>query len=135
MITKSSVLSKNMLFASLDSTIRKGYVKGFNFTFIDTVGFINRTIVVTDNGDMLLGSTWEGMGFTHWNSSVPGVIQHTFVDTFGVFHCKVGINNVVYYSLLSCFTTYFPFSLFVHTLVLSENDIYLKQPTLNVFLI
>tara|TARA_B100000900_G_C20517500_1_gene690716 strand:+ start:192 stop:1298 length:1107 start_codon:yes stop_codon:yes gene_type:complete len=40
LITKSSVLSKDMLFASLDSTIRNGYVKGFNFTFIDTVGFI-----------------------------------------------------------------------------------------------
>ncbi len=40
LITKSSVLSKNMLFASLDSTIRNGYIKGFNFTFIDTVGFI-----------------------------------------------------------------------------------------------
>ncbi len=40
LITKSSVLSKNMLFASLDSTIRNGYVNGFNFTFIDTVGFI-----------------------------------------------------------------------------------------------
>ncbi len=40
LITKSSVLSKNMLFASLDSTIRNGYVKGFNFAFIDTVGFI-----------------------------------------------------------------------------------------------
>ena len=26
------------------------------------------------------------MGFTHWNSSVPGVIQHSFVDTFGVFY-------------------------------------------------
>ncbi len=40
LITKSSVLSKNMLFASLDSTIRNGYIKGYNFIFIDTVGFI-----------------------------------------------------------------------------------------------
>ncbi len=40
LITKSSVLSKNMLFASLDSTIRNGYINGFNFNFIDTVGFI-----------------------------------------------------------------------------------------------
>ncbi|GIR57111.1 MAG: hypothetical protein CM15mP64_5230 [Candidatus Neomarinimicrobiota bacterium] len=35
---------------------------------------------------MLLGSTWNGHGFTHWNSSVPGVIQHSFVDTFGVYY-------------------------------------------------
>ena len=40
LITKSKVLSKNMLFASLDSTIRKGYINGFNLNFIDTVGFI-----------------------------------------------------------------------------------------------
>ena len=54
---------------------------------IATVGHINRAIVVTGSGeDMLLGSTWDGHGFTHWNSSVPGVIQHTFVDTFGVFY-------------------------------------------------
>ena len=54
---------------------------------IDTVGHINRTIVVTGDGeDMLLGSTWDGAGFFHWNSSVPGVIQHTPVDTFGVYY-------------------------------------------------
>ena len=29
-----------MLFASLDSTIRNGYINGFNLNFIDTVGFI-----------------------------------------------------------------------------------------------
>ena len=29
-----------MLFASLDSTIRNGYLKGHNLIFIDTVGFI-----------------------------------------------------------------------------------------------
>ena len=40
LITKSRVLSKNMLFASLDSTIRNGYINGFNLNFIDTVGFI-----------------------------------------------------------------------------------------------
>ncbi len=40
LITKSSVVSKNMLFASLDSTIRNGYINGFNFIFVDTVGFI-----------------------------------------------------------------------------------------------
>ncbi len=40
LITRSSVLSKDMLFASLDSTIRNGYLNGFNFIFIDTVGFI-----------------------------------------------------------------------------------------------
>ena len=40
LITKSKVLSKDMLFASLDSTIRNGYLNGFNFLFIDTVGFI-----------------------------------------------------------------------------------------------
>ncbi len=40
LITKSSVLSKDMLFASLDSTIRNGYLNGSNFIFIDTVGFI-----------------------------------------------------------------------------------------------
>ena len=53
---------------------------------IDQLGHINRTIVVTPSGeDMLLGSTWNGHGFTHWNSSAPGAIQHSVVDTFGVF--------------------------------------------------
>ena len=53
---------------------------------IDTVGHINRTIVVTPSGeDMLLGSTWSGHGFTHWNSAAPGAIQHSVVDTFGVY--------------------------------------------------
>ena len=40
LITKSSVLSKNMLFASLDSTIRNAHYRGSNFIFVDTVGFI-----------------------------------------------------------------------------------------------
>jgi len=40
LITKSSVISKNMLFASLDSTIRNAHYKGSNFLFVDTVGFI-----------------------------------------------------------------------------------------------
>ena len=54
---------------------------------VDTVGRINRTIVVTGDGEnMLLGSTWDGMGFSHLTSSVPGVIQHTPVDTFGVYY-------------------------------------------------
>ena len=35
---------------------------------------------------MMLGSTWDGMGFSHLTSSVPGVIQHTPVDTFGVYY-------------------------------------------------
>ena len=53
---------------------------------IDTVGHINRTIVVTGDGEtMLLGSTWNGMGFLQFDSPVPGLIQHTFVDTFGVY--------------------------------------------------
>ena len=52
---------------------------------MDTVGHINRALVVTGDGEnMLLGSTWNGIGFLHFNSSVPGVIQHTIVDTFGV---------------------------------------------------
>ena len=37
-LTKSNVLSKNMLFASLDSTIRKSFFKNVNFLFVDTVG-------------------------------------------------------------------------------------------------
>ena len=54
---------------------------------IDTVGHINRALEVTGDGeDMFIGSTWNGHGVTHWNSTVPGVIQHTFVDTFGVFY-------------------------------------------------
>ncbi|MFL2661770.1 MAG: GTPase HflX [Alphaproteobacteria bacterium] len=40
LLTKSSVLSKNMLFASLDSTIRSGYFNGLKFILVDTVGFI-----------------------------------------------------------------------------------------------
>ena len=39
-LTKSNVLSKDMLFASLDSTIRKSFFKNVNFLFVDTVGFI-----------------------------------------------------------------------------------------------
>ena len=54
---------------------------------VDTVGRINRSIVVTGDGEnMMLGSTWNGMGFSHLTSSVPGVIQHTPVDTFGVYY-------------------------------------------------
>ena len=39
-LTKSNVLSKNMLFASLDSTIRRSFFNNLNFLFVDTVGFI-----------------------------------------------------------------------------------------------
>ena len=39
-LTKAEVLSKNMLFSSLDSTIRKSYIGDMYFIFIDTVGFI-----------------------------------------------------------------------------------------------
>ncbi len=39
-LTNSSVLSKNMFFASLDSTIRKSYFYDKNILFVDTVGFI-----------------------------------------------------------------------------------------------
>ena len=39
-ITKANVLSKNMLFASLDSTIRRTFFNNTNFLFVDTVGFI-----------------------------------------------------------------------------------------------
>ena len=39
---------------------------------MDTVGHINRALVVTGDGEnMLLGSTWNGIGFLHFNSSVP----------------------------------------------------------------
>ena len=67
---------------------------------IDTVGHINRTIVVTGDGEnMLLGSTWNGIGFLHFNSSVPGVIQHTIVDTFVVYtyvsECMEEINSAM----------------------------------------
>ena len=40
-LTKSNVLSKDMLFASLDSTIRKSFFKNANLLFVDTVGFIS----------------------------------------------------------------------------------------------
>ena len=40
-LTKSNVLSKDMLFASLDSTIRKSFFNNVNILFVDTVGFIS----------------------------------------------------------------------------------------------
>ena len=40
-LTKSNVLSKDMLFASLDSTIRKSFLNNINLLFVDTVGFIS----------------------------------------------------------------------------------------------
>ena len=77
----SYVLAAELPVVTLDSDLN--YVGNA----IDTVGHINRALVVTGSGeDMLLGSTWNGHGFTHWNSSVPGVIQHSFVDTFGVYY-------------------------------------------------
>ncbi len=39
-LTKADVLSKNMLFSSLDSTIRKCFINNKYFIFVDTVGFI-----------------------------------------------------------------------------------------------
>jgi DNA-binding beta-propeller fold protein YncE len=52
---------------------------------IDTVGHINRALEVTPDGeDLYIGSTWNGHGVTHWNSTVPGVLAHEFVDTFAV---------------------------------------------------
>ena len=54
---------------------------------IDTVGHINRALEVTSDGqNMFIGSTWNGHGVTHWNSTVPGVLAHEFVDTFAIFH-------------------------------------------------
>jgi DNA-binding beta-propeller fold protein YncE len=54
---------------------------------IDTVGHINRALEVTGDGnDLYFGSTWNGHGVTHWNSTVPGVLAHEFVDTFAVFY-------------------------------------------------
>ena len=77
----SYVLAAELPVVTLDSDLN--YVGNA----IDTVGHINRALVVTGSGeDMLIGSTWNGHGFTHWNSSVPGVIQHSFVDTFGVYY-------------------------------------------------
>ena len=40
LLTRSNVISKDMLFASLDSTIRKTRINNFNLVFVDTVGFI-----------------------------------------------------------------------------------------------
>lgn len=39
-LTKSNVISKDMLFASLDSTIRRCFINNNNYLFVDTVGFI-----------------------------------------------------------------------------------------------
>ena len=39
-LTKADVISKDMLFASLDSTIRKIYIKNNKLVLVDTVGFI-----------------------------------------------------------------------------------------------
>lgn len=50
---------------------------------IDSVGFINRSLEVSSDGmNLYFGSTWTGVGVTHWYSSIPGVLQYTTVDTF-----------------------------------------------------
>ena len=67
---------------------------------IDTVRNINRALEVTADGeDLYIGSTWNGMGVSHFNSTVPGVIAHAPVDTFGVFTdveaCYDEINSAI----------------------------------------
>ncbi len=67
---------------------------------IDTVGFINRTLEVTPDGkDLFIGSTWTGVGVTHWHSDIPGVLQYTTVDTFARFQdvpaCWEEINSAM----------------------------------------
>ena len=101
---------------------------------MDTVGHINRSLVVTGDGEnMLLGSTWNGIGFLHFNSSVPGVIQHTIVDTFGVFTdipaCMEEINSAMGADSAYVFwcddpadTTYSETSLWVSALDLSPDE-------------
>ena len=101
---------------------------------IDTLGHINRAIVVTGDGEnMLIGSTWEGIGFLHFNSSVPGVIQHTIVDTFGVYNdvpaCMEEINSAmgaesayVYWCDDPADTTYAETKLWVSALDLSPDE-------------
>jgi GTP-binding protein HflX len=42
LISKSDVLAENKLFATLDSTVRKVYLDGFQFLLSDTVGFIRK---------------------------------------------------------------------------------------------
>ena len=101
---------------------------------MDTVGHINRSLVVTGDGEnMLLGSTWNGIGFLHFNSSVPGVMQHTIVDTFGVFTdipvCMEEINSAMGADSAYVFwcddpadTTYSETSLWVSALDLSPDE-------------
>ncbi len=77
----SYVLGAELPVLTLDSDLN------FVGNAVDIVGRINRSIVVTGDGEnMLLGSTWDGMGFSHLTSTVPGVIQHEPVDTFGVYY-------------------------------------------------
>ena len=64
------------------------YIYDDNFNFvanaIDTLGYINRTLLITPDGhDLYTGSTWNGFGIVHYHSDLPGVIQFTAVDTFG----------------------------------------------------
>ena len=77
----SYVLAAELPVLTLDNNLN------FVGNAVEIVGRINRSIVVTGNGEnMLLGSTWDGMGFSHLTSTVPGVIEHTPVDTFGVYY-------------------------------------------------
>lgn len=44
----------------------------------------NRAVAVTPDGkDLYLGSTWNGMGISHFHSDIPGVLPHIIVDTLG----------------------------------------------------
>ena len=53
---------------------------------IDTLGYINRSIAISPDGkDLYTGSTWNGKGILHFHSTLPGVLKHAPVDTFGNF--------------------------------------------------
>ena len=124
----SYVLAAELPVLTLDTDLN------FVANAIDTVGHINRALVVTGDGEnMLLGSTWNGIGFLHFNSSVPGVIQHTIVDTFGVFTdvpaCMEEINSAmgaesayVYWCDDPADTTYSETELWVSALDLSPDE-------------
>ena len=50
----------------------------------DSVFYINRSVVVSENGqDLYTGSTWSGFGVSHFNSSAPGLINFEPTDTLG----------------------------------------------------
>ena len=132
----SYVLAAELPVVTLDTDLN------FVANAMDTVGHINRALVVTGDGEnMLLGSTWNGIGFLHFNSSVPGVIQHTIVDTFGVFTdipaCMEEINSAMGADSAYVFwcddpadTTYSETSLWVSALDLSPDEITLLVGTL-----